>query len=367
MRRLSDLIAFEFPKKLEEILSNVERSISALSDHFDWKELPKPKVCKAFGVDGSRSVEKRCGAVVYAVSSVGVGDKILELHDLSVVEPFKHIEKRVELHMQTNEARIGLFADGLVILDGALSNLLFLIKKPKVTELYQVEVAQNLNDRNLKIMKDFKNELDDWVESLREDVIRGLSQRKTLLSRDKESDVRILLEFVEFLHAYDKLLEKDVVSIAKNVYESRLFKDMEYMMSDQAVVDYFVAKEFGFEKAGYFEFSYEIKEGDSKIRMLIDELGFKNLKKLKVNPCYIRFRDYGNVYLVESNVELREVLPKIMSLEAEGYVFPLIHAHRYAEIKRREMRAMMIALMNSLADRPEFRILLKHPRSPLNE
>ena len=370
MRRLSDEVFHELPERLERILNNVEISMSMFKDSFDWKELPKPKIRKAFGVDGSRSIERRSGVVVYAVSSVGIGDRILELHDLSVIEPFKHIEKRVEIHMQTNEARIGIFADGLVILDGALSNVLFLIKKPKTFELYQTEILQNLNDKKLKIVNDFRNELDDWIESLREDVTRGLSQRRTLLSRDKDYDMKILLEFVEFLHSYDRLLEKPIVTIAKNVYESRLshfFKNM-YSVTDQTLVDHLVTKEFGFEKAGYFEFSYEeIGRCDNKIKVLIEELELRNLKRLKVHPCYIRLRDYGNVYLLESNVNLKEVLPIIIGLETDGYIFPLIHAHRYAEIKRREMKAMMVAVMNSLADKPKFRILLKHPRGPLDE
>ena len=362
MRRLSDSLFREFPKRLENILENVRRAIEDVEVSFNWKELPNPEDYRVYGIDGSRSMEKRCGAIVYAVSSVGVGDKILELHDISVIEPFKHVEKRVELHMQTNEARIGVFSNGLPLLDGSLSNLLFLIEKPKLTELWREEIDLS-DEKTVRIMQDFKNDLDDWLEGIKEDMKSGLTQRKTLLSRERE-DRRIALEFVEYLHAYDRLLEKVVVSIAKNVYESRLLRENDYRITDQAVVDYLVNERFGFEKSGYFKFSYDVKR-EGWVRELAKILELKNLIKLKVHPCYVRFRDYGNVYLLESNVEVERVLPKVVGLEVNGYPFPLIHAHRYSEIKKREMRAIMIALMNALADRTEFRILLKHPRSNL--
>ncbi len=354
MRRLSDEIMEDLPRRLEGILREVEDSISSFKERFRWEELPKAESCKAYGVDGSRSMEKRCGVVVYAVSSVGVGDEILELHDLSVVEPIKHVDKRVEMHMQTNEARIGIFSDGLVLLDGALSNVLFMIGKPKLTELLGIE----FKEEKLGVLKDFVNELDEWIENLREGVEKGLYQRNTLLSRYKED--RILFEFVEFLHAYDRLLDKEVVSIAKNVYESRL--SLKNRITDQALVDYLVSKEFGFEKSGYYRFKYEFEGVEYEI---VEELEFRNLKRLRLYPCYVRFRDYGNVYLLESNVDVKDVLPKVVGLEVDGYPFPLIHAHRYAEIKRAEMRAMMDVVMNSLAKRPEFRILLKYPRNVL--
>ncbi len=367
MRRLSDSLFQDFPRRLENILKSVRNVIEEkeeLKRDFKWEELPKPENCSVYGIDGSRSMEKRCGAIVYAVSSVGVGEKILELHDISVIEPFKHVEKRIEMHMQTNEARIGLFSDGLALLDGSLSNLLFLIEKPRLTELYGIENEINLSDdKTIVTLQDFKNELDEWLEGMKRDIESGLTQRKTLLSRDKEK-MRIALEFVEYLHAYDRLLEKEVVSIAKNVYESRLLRENDYRITDQAVVDYLVNESFGFEKSGYFKFSYEIKKG-GWVRELAKILELKNLIKLKVHPCYIRFRDYGNIYLLESNVEIEKVLPRVVGLEVDGYPFPLVHAHRYSEIKRREMKAIMIALMNALADRTEFRILLKHPRSNL--
>lgn len=367
MRRLSDSLFQEFPKRLEEILRSVKEAIEreeGIRRIFSWKELPKPKHCNVYGIDGSRSMEKRCGAIVYAVSSVGVGNEILELHDISVIEPFKHVDKRVELHMQTNEARIGIFADGLALLDGSLSNLLFLTEKPRLTELHGIEDEINLNDeRTIQILQDFRNELDEWVEEIEEDVKGGLTQRKTLLSRDKK-EMRIALEFVEYLHAYDRLLEKEVVSVAKNVYESRLLRENDYRITDQAVVDYLVNELFGFEKSGYFEFRYDTR-GSGWVRELAKMLDLRNLVKLKVHPCYIRFRDYGNVYLLESNIEIEKVLPKVVGLEVDGYPFPLIHAHRYSEIKRKEMRSMIVALMNALAERTEFRILLKHPRANL--
>jgi len=386
IRRLSDTLAVEFPRRLKEILCRVEECISAIEPFFEWKELPEPISCDACGVDGSRGVEKRSGAVVYAVSSVGIGNGILEMHEISIIEPFKHIEKRIDMHMETNEARIGVLADEeLVILDGTLSNLLLI--KPNIAELLSRE--EEFKAKYLDLMLEFVELLDEWLVDLDADVKNRKAQRPTLLSRtevfdrlvkrynvskDDIADLRIYLEYVEFLHAYDRLLERDVVSVAKTVYKSRLsmnskFKDLlkDYRITDQAVVDFLVMKTLGFERAGWYCFEYD----DDSLRHppLAEELNFKNVVNLKVYPCYVRLKDYENVYLLESNRKIDDkLMSRVLSLEADGYILPLIHAHAYAKIKKKELKSMIISLLNATVfDKPEYRVLLKHGRKPLDE
>ena len=86
-----------------------------------------------------------------------------------------------------------------------------------------------------------------------------------------------------------------------------------------------------------------------------------------INAAFVRFVDYGNIYLVESNRRIdEELMGMLLSLEAGGYLLPLIHAHRYAEIKRKELKRIILNLISAMSD-PRYRLLLKKSRDILED
>jgi len=384
MWRLSDRVAEEFRKSMEEAVLAVKECAARLAEEMEWKELPEPVKCTAYGVDGSIGSERRSGVVVYAVSGVAAGEGVLEMHDIAAMKTYKHIDDRLRLHMNLMELRAGAMVEDadVVLMDGTLSG--YLIRPPVYVtgDRTYSSVANNYDFDNL--IEDFIGALDDWWAEIESDVKKGLSQRPSLLSRSPyfdeleekyrargrvKDDLRVLLEYVEYLHAFDRLLDgsrgsdRVVVSVAKTFYKNE-FVDLPGI-TDCSVLEFLAYEQFGEERAAYIPFIY--RKIDKRIPALAQY--FDNVKGLldELKASYVRFVDFGNIYLLESNYEIDdELMAKIMSLEVDGYLLPLIYAHKHAEIKRREMKILVSSLFNTaVVDNPEYRLLLKYGRDPL--
>lgn len=383
MWRLSDRVVEEFRKSMEEAVLAVKDCAARLAKEIEWRELPEPEKCTAYGVDGSTGSERRSGIVVYAVSGVAAGEGVLEMHDIAAMKTYKHIDDRLKLHMALMELRAGAMVEDadVVLMDGTLSG--YIIKPPAyVTDnKTYASVANNYDFDNL--IEDFIEVLNNWWVEVENDIKKGLSQRPSLLSRspyfdeleeryrlgsvgDKDN-LRVLLEYVEYLHALDRLLDGDraVVSVAKTFYKNE-FVDLPGI-TDCPVLEFLAYEQFGEERAAYIPFIY--RKIDKRIPALAQY--FDNVKVLldELKAGYVRFVDFGNIYLLESNWEIDdELMAKIMSLEVDGYLLPLVYAHKHAEIKRREMKTLVSALLNAaVVDNPEYRLLLKYGRAPLGE
>ena len=383
MWRLSDRVVEEFRKSMEEMMAAVRECAAKLSGKVEWRELPEPEKCTAYGVDGSISSERRSGIVIYAVSGVAVGEDLLEMHDIAAMKTYKHIDDRLRLHMALMELRAGAMVEeaDVVLMDGTLSG--YIIRPPAyVTDnRTYASVASRYDFDNL--IEDFIEALDSWWVEVESDIKKGHSQRPSLLSRtsyfdeledryrlgsegDKDN-LRVLLEYVEYLHALDRLLDGDraVVSVAKTFYKNE-FVDLPGI-TDCPVLEFLACEQFGEERAAYIPFIY--RKIDKREPALAQY--FSNVKGLldELKASYVRFMDFGNIYLLESNCEIDdELMAKIVSLEVDGYLSPLIYAHKHAEIKRREMKTLVSSLLNTaVVDNPEYRLLLKYGRSPLGE
>jgi len=370
MWRLSDELLKGFEKMLEESYEATKRVAEELNCR--WEELPDAEPCDAFGVDGSRGVEKFSGVVFYAISSVAVGSDVLEMHEVTTLRPYRHIDDRIRLHMQTSEFRIGSMAEAeMVLMDGTLSGAV--IRPPAYIS---DDIRDNLGRLRLmydldEMIDDFVFALDTWYGEIAADVAQGRARGNYLLTRteyfDKmergyrrgesfKEDLTILFEYLEYLHALNRLLEKHVIFVAKSFYTSEFSKNA--AISDAAVLDYLAVKQFGEERAAYLPFKYEMKKALPFAKY------FPNVSRADIHAAFVRFADFGSIYLLESPRKIdRKVLAKLKSLEVDGYLLPLIHAHRYAEIKKRELRNMMITLLN--ATDPKFSFLLKGGRGVL--
>lgn len=269
----------------------------------------------------------------------------------------------------------------VVLMDGTLSG--YIIRPPAyVTDnKTYASVASTYDFDNL--IEDFIEALDSWWVEIENDIKKGRSQRSSLLSRtpyfdeledryriggegDKDN-LRVLLEYVEYLHALDRLLDnaRAVVSVAKTFYKNE-FVDLAGI-TDCPVLEFLAYEQFGEERAAYIPFIY--RKIDKRVPALAQY--FSNVRGLldELKASYVRFVDFGNIYLIESNCEIDdELMAKIVSQESDGYLLPLIYAHKYAEIKRGEMKTLVSSLLNtSVVDNPEYRLLLKYGRGPLGE
>lgn len=381
MWRLSDVLAEEFSRTLEETRKAIEEVVDGIKDKWVWKELPEPTKCKAYGVDGSRGVERRSGVIVYAVSGVAVGDDVIEMHDVTTVKTYKHVDERIRLHMGLMELRAGAMVEDadLILMDGTLSG--DVIRPPayassdgtyeRLTDTYDLD----------NLIQDFVEVLNDcWWNELEKDIKAGRVQRQTLLSRSPYFDkfekgykvgaegdadnLRVLLEYIEHLHALDRLLAKEnVVSVAKTFYTSEL-TDLPGL-TDAPILDMLAVEQFGEEKVAYIPFDYR------KIDKRIPEIAkrFKNIRSIfdRLNAAFIRFTDYGNIYLVEANRKIDdELVSMLLGLEGDGYLIPLALAHEFAKIKRDKLKEIISTLIRAaIVNNPSYRHLLKYGRGPL--
>ncbi len=382
--RLSDRILKEFSEKLDETLRVVER----IADKIDkkWLELPKPIKCKAYGVDGSKGCERFSGVVLYAVSGVAVGDELFELHDVTTLKPYKHIDERIRLHMSLMELRAGAMVDDvdLILLDGTLSG--FIIRPPVYAEKNTYKNLENCYELS-NLLNEFLELLELWWDDIKRDVKEGRGRRETLLSRSKyfekieksyrkgnnqdRENLVVLLEYIEYLHALNKVLDKDVAFVAKSFYTNEFVDSQE--LTDTPILEMLALKQFGEEKAAYIPFKrkntekWSLEPETTLSKFILKK--FKNIKNIinNINAAFVRLIDYGNIYLVESNRKVDdELIGMLISLEADGYLLPLIHAHRYAEIKRKELKQMMLALISAM-NNPRYRLLLKKGREAIED
>ncbi len=363
MWRLSDEALAAFESALRESYELAAREAENLDVR--WLELPEAKEGDVFGVDGSRGIEKFSGAVFYAISSVAVGSYMLEMHDVTILKPHMHIEDRIRLHMQTSEFRIGSFVDaGIVLMDGTLSGAL--VRPPAYVNEVDLNALRRSYDLD-DLIADFVSLLDDWSESLRSEVESGEARGNNLLARRvfekfergyrrgaaMKDDLIILMEYVEYLHALDELLSGNVVFVAKSFYTRNLCS-----VGDALVLELLSTRQFGEPRSGYVPFRQRVRKA-----IPFAEL-FKNVSKAEIFSAYARLADGENILLLESPREISDdVLAMIRAVEVHGYPLPLIHAHRYATIKRGELKRLIEAIIN--ATDPRYSLLLRRPRDVL--
>ncbi|MEM4690534.1 MAG: DNA double-strand break repair nuclease NurA [Archaeoglobaceae archaeon] len=356
---LSDEILEKLSKDLSELHVRAEEVANKIEGK--WIEMPESIVCSACGVDGSRGIERLAGIVLYSISAVSVGNEVREMCEITTLKPHTNIEERIRLHMHTSEFRIGSLAEEeLILIDGSLRGAF--IRPPaytdepeKLRESYELDA----------LVEDFLEVLENHFENLEKDIKNGRAKKNYLLTREKIfrdmeqgyrkssgrrlEDLMILFEYIEYLHALNKLLEKNAVFVAKSFYTHEFDDEI----SDTVVLQLIELRQFGSEKPAYFPFKPKITK---TLPWFVREFRehFKNLFK-DINSAFVRFEESGNIYLVESLQKMDdELMGKLRGLEANGYPLPLIHAHRHAKIKKIEMRRAIEGIFASLESRFDF-------------
>ncbi|WP_290597119.1 MULTISPECIES: DNA double-strand break repair nuclease NurA [unclassified Archaeoglobus] len=369
MWRLSDELLSEFERNLEESYNSVVNIARNIKHR--WRDLPEPQPCSVCGVDGSRGLERLSGIVFYVISAASVGEDIREIHEVSTLRPHVHIEERVRLHMHISEFRLGSLAEEeIVLMDGTLRGAI--IRPPAYIDRDIYTTLSELYDLD-GLIDDFIMVLDRWYGEIAEDVIKGVARKDYLLTRSEyfdkiergcrkgkiedKNNLMILMEYIEYLHALNRLLEKDVVFVAKSFYTNEFTPNS--FITDAAVLDFMAREQFGEERAGFIHFKPDLRKS-----LPWYAKKFNNLTKTEIFGAFVRFADGANIYMLESSKPIEEeTIAKLCSFEAEGYLIPLIHAHRHAEIKRKELKNIMSAMLSAVD--PKYSFLLKRGREPL--
>lgn len=368
MWKLSDEIVENLEKEIGEVYKRAEELSKRVNE---WREIPTATNCTACGVDGSRGVERLSGAVLYAISAVGVGNEIKEMSEVTTLRPHSNIEERIRLHMHTSEFRVGCFAEEeIVLIDGSLRGAFIRpASYPEdVNKLYTNYELENF-------VADFVEVLEEHFKDMERDLATGRAKKNYLLSRSEilrwmensyrigESrfeDFTILAEYIEYLHALNRLLDKNVFFIAKSFYTHEFDPEI----CDSAVLDVFALKNFGFLKSGYLVFKPSFNKSLPWFVQKNREL-FRNLFK-EINSALVRLEDNSNIYLLETTEKIDdEVISKLKGFELGGYLLPLLQAHKIAKMKRSELRNLIASIVSTLS--PELTPLLRSGRDILGE
>ncbi|AEK71955.1 5'-3' nuclease (nurA) [Thermococcus sp. 4557] len=415
MERISDVHIKEIRNFLLRSLRDVGKLRSAVAKHFSWKPLPAPRGGNVYAIDGSRMMKRLSGAIIYAVSASAIGERLYYWNDIGMVFPYKNVEERVRIHMDILEKRMGammleLGAD-LVLMDGTISSAI--ITPPTYASSTTRELYNRHGKQLLEAALEFLDFLDEqWVEWREELEKTGVLNGFSLPSRgwngeeifsmlmkrgarsiresfwwvnDKE-DLIVLFEYLEYLHALDRLLGGRIAAVAKTFYKSDVVKtvlerEKEKLKGAPMIVDTPVVASLS-DESGYLEFRYLEKPKEAFPKLVVDLMHHGKLQSLKeilimkdgkilgarIRPAYVRFAERGLIYLLEvpERQDFEGTLANILSVAEDEYVIPLEYAHHSVVIKKQEFDAYVSAVLSALVGEDErFLSFLRYGREPL--
>ncbi|WP_297419034.1 DNA double-strand break repair nuclease NurA [Thermococcus sp.] len=411
MERIDDRHIEEIRHFLEESRGELERLVPLVRKHYRWGNLPEPEKASVYAVDGSRMARRLSGAIIYAVSASAVGDDIYYWNDIGTLFPYSNADDRIRIHMDTLEKRVGALAaetSDLVLMDGTISGAI--IRPPhyanSTTRKLYTAHGRNLLEASLDFLEALDLKWREWRREFKKGIVSGPS----LLARGREGksvfqvlmekgskslkrnlwwvadteNLIVLFEYLEYLHALDKLLGGEIASVAKTFYRSDIIQtvaEREKLKKVPIMVDTPVVASLT-DRKGYLRFSSKVGSKEALAQMILDlmEHGFfKNLRDIlvlngrkiegaRIRPAYVRFADGGLIYLLEvpEKQDFEETLAKILSVAEDEYVIPLEYAHHSVVIKKKEFDAYVNAVLSALVGEDErFLDFLRYGREPL--
>ncbi len=411
MERIDDRHIEEIRHFLEESRGELERLVPPVRKYYRWENLPEPEKASVYAVDGSRMARRLSGAIIYAVSASAVGDDIYYWNDIGTLFPYSNADDRIRIHMDTLEKRVGALAaetSDLVLMDGTISGAI--IRPPhyanSTTQKLYTAHGRNLLEASLDFLEALDLKWREWRREFKKGIVSGPS----LLARGREGksvfqvlmekgskslkrnlwwvadteNLIVLFEYLEYLHALDKLLGGEIASVAKTFYRSDIIQtvaEREKLKKVPIMVDTPVVSSLT-DRKGYLRFSSKVGSKEALAQMILDlmEHGFfKNLRDIlvlngrkiegaRIRPAYVRFADGGLIYLLEvpEKQDFEETLAKILSVAEDEYVIPLEYAHHSVVIKKKEFDAYVDAVLSALVGEDErFLDFLRYGREPL--
>jgi len=200
------------------------------------------------------------------------------------------------------------------------------------------------------------------------DALKKKYCRKIVIEDIREA-VHVVLSYIEYLYSLEKLLETNLVYVAKSFYTKRFTKKSGLDLPDVPYIDAYLRNKFGSEKEGYLRFPEPVRVEHSlpeALRRFFPNI-IEQAKTKGVPSAYIRTMRGGIIYLLQSNREITDdLVASILWHESNGYFRPLQRAHQGVKIEKKKFENELRALLNILmAENPELRVFMKYGRSPL--
>jgi len=208
------------------------------------------------------------------------------------------------------------------------------------------------------------------AEEILDELISEYGEEKELTLEDARDAVHVVLGYIEYLYSLEKLLQLDLVYVAKSFYNRKLTGKLGLEVVDVPYLDAYLKERYGEERPGY----YVITQGGRPIsRRRMPKVLREKFPRVEhyiehgVSMAYIRTMKGGVIYLLQSNRPIDdELLSGILWHESNGYFRPLQRAHEGVKIEKKAFEAELAALLNIIKrENPHLRVFLKYGRSPL--
>ena len=191
---------------------------------------------------------------------------------------------------------------------------------------------------------------------------------------DAKNTIHVVLGYLEYLYSLEKLLQRELIYIAKSFYNRKITSKLGISAVDVPFLDAYLLKVYGEELPGYYVIYDPEKTGEKKkiahrLPKVLEEY-FPTVQEFiekGVPSAYIRTMKGGVIYLLQSNRTINdELIGKLLWHESNGYIRPLQRAHEGVKIEQRMFKTELEALMNYLKRKnKELRVFIKYGRSPL--
>ncbi len=200
------------------------------------------------------------------------------------------------------------------------------------------------------------------------------TEPKTLTLEDAKNTIHVVLGYLEYLYSLEKLLQKELIYIAKSFYNRKITSKFGISAVDVPFLDAYLLKVYGEELPGYYViYDPEKTEERKRIAHRLPRVLRKYFPTVQefiekgVPSAYIRTMKGGVIYLLQSNRTINdELIGKLLWHESSGYIRPLQRAHEGVKIEQKAFKAELEALMNYLKRKnKELRVFIKYGRSPL--
>jgi len=308
---------------------------------------------------------------VYPESVKGITTLLDTLRKDDVEELIKDFIERLDDHYLNLEKRLNnereLYS-GVILTDEVIEEYSEFYKAMEGKEIVNYDGA-------LKRLRDAlkaevpRSEIIKIAEELEE-----YSEPRTLTLEEAKNTIHVVLGYLEYLHSLEKLLQRELIYLAKSFYNRKITSKLGVSLLDVPFIDAYLLRAYGEETPGYCViYDPEIAEEKKKVAHRLPKVLRKYFPTIQrfiemgVPSAYIRTMKGGVIYLLQSNISINdELIAKLLWHESNGYIRPLQRAHEGVKIEQKMFKAELEALMNYLKRKNKgLRVFVKYGRSPL--